>query len=215
MLGYTKVTRFMLVAYQGKKILKQWGQDLSWEYGAISNPSEYMAQKHWSEAKSLGADRLCVTVIDDTSPGITDPFGSIPGRSWGPNNLFICYNGKTFSQPVHTENKPTVTCGPGQVPYQHPDGSWGCEGAGLTPTPAEFVTSPCPPGQHYSAPLKKCVPYKKQQFSPYNRGGMMRGVEDGVDWDRTKSVVAGVDGLEVTFEQRDGTLGAVRLPYRK
>lgn len=34
-----------------------------------------------------------------------------------------------------------------------------------------------------------------------------------MDWSKTKNIVAGADGLEVTFEQGDGTLGAVRLPY--
>lgn len=35
-----------------------------------------------------------------------------------------------------------------------------------------------------------------------------------MDWNKAKNIVAGVDGLEVTYEQGDGTLGAVRLGYR-
>lgn len=34
-----------------------------------------------------------------------------------------------------------------------------------------------------------------------------------MDWSRAKSVVAGVGGLDVTFENDAGQLGAMRLPY--
>ena len=36
-----------------------------------------------------------------------------------------------------------------------------------------------------------------------------------MDWNKTKNIIAGVDGLEVTFEQNDGTLGAAKLVYRQ
>lgn len=34
-----------------------------------------------------------------------------------------------------------------------------------------------------------------------------------MDWNKVKSAVAGVDGLDVTFEDESGQLGAVRMPY--
>lgn len=34
-----------------------------------------------------------------------------------------------------------------------------------------------------------------------------------MDWSKVKSAVASVDGLDVTFEDDGGQLGAVRLPY--
>lgn len=36
-----------------------------------------------------------------------------------------------------------------------------------------------------------------------------------MDWSKVKSAVAGVDGLDVTFEGDDGQLGAVRVPYSR
>ncbi len=44
-------------------------------------------------------------------------------------------------------------------------------------------------------------------------GGRRLGSMSSIDWSQVKSCVAGVDGLDVTFEQGDGQLGAVRVPY--
>lgn len=206
--GYSE--NYGLVAYKGSKTLKQWGMTYTEDTGWMEAPSKNTCEiflhnrllDHWKDAIALGADRL--GAYRDKCP-------------------IIYYDGKTFSQSVHTDTKATVSCGPGQVAYQHPDGSWGCKPVN------EFEGAGCPPGQHWSAPLKKCIPYKQQVFkgyeltpqgqqSPYNRGGFfaqVHGVESEVDWDRTRNIVAGVDGLEVTFEQGDGTLGAAKLMYRQ
>lgn len=125
---------------KGKQLLKQWQLEVAYA------SRETLAMKYWPEAKAIGADRLCVAYLTG-------------GGAFGPS-AFACYNGKgIYPEELHlvsTTAKPTVTCPPGQVAYQHPDGSWGCK---PVTTPGFFL---CPSGTHYSAPLKKCIPTKHQ-----------------------------------------------------
>lgn len=194
--GYTSdivmTSRFMLVAYKGKSVLKQWGVDhteteaFPWESATKKAPLEKTVLLKWWSSRPVGTDRLCCVMIEYV---VNDEVHPVSGE------LLTCYDGKTFSQSVHTENKGTVTCGPGQVAYQHPDGSWGCkpvnefEGAGSKgyPRVPGIKQDPCPFGQHWSAPHKKCVPYKKQArpVAPYYRGGVTQGLE-GTDMSAVK-----------------------------
>lgn len=178
----------ILAAFKDDKFLKQWNivvtvtkPDLIFvkKFRSGVEVQPYLI-KNWSTAVALGANRLCAV-----DPG-------------DPSTSFLCYDGKNFwymaSKSVPTTTKPTVTCGPGpggvyQIPYQHSDGSWGCkpvnefEGSGDKPGTPRIPGIPnCPPGQHWSTHLKKCIPTpaKKQvqrPVVPYFRGGQTQGVE--------------------------------------
>lgn len=49
--------------------------------------------------------------------------------------------------------------------------------------------------------------------NPWGSSTMSGAGNAGIDWDHAKSILAGTDELEVTVDQGDGTLGALKIPY--
>lgn len=99
-LGLSLTEHFILVAYKGSKILKQWGINRKHTSGVFSHvdlaDEKKIAKDYWSSAKSIGADRLCVSFTG--------------GGGW------VCYNGYGFTQGllVPTAGQ-QIQCPTGQV----------------------------------------------------------------------------------------------------